>query len=62
MPDPQAGEPDVGLRTLTFMEEPLQYNYFSVCVSAGIGFDYILKVALLLSHCSFLYLGVEYLF
>ena len=28
MPDPQAGDPDVGFRTFTPMVEPLQYNYF----------------------------------
>ena len=32
MPDPQAWDPDVGLRTLTPMGEPLeQYSYFPVC-------------------------------
>ena len=30
MPDPQAREPDVDLRTLTLMGKPLQCNYFSV--------------------------------
>ena len=30
MPDLQAWEPDVGLRTLTLVREPLQCNYFSV--------------------------------
>ena len=32
-PDPQAGEPDVGLRILTPVGEPLPYNYFPVCWS-----------------------------
>ena len=31
MPDPQAGEPDMGLRTLTPVGELLQYNYSPVC-------------------------------
>ena len=31
MPDPQAGVPDVGLRTLAPMEKPLWFNYFPVC-------------------------------
>ena len=30
MPDPQAWEPDVGLRTLTSVGEPLKYSYFPV--------------------------------
>ena len=33
IPDPQAGEPDVGLRTLNPVGEPLQYYYFTICVS-----------------------------
>ena len=35
LPDvrPQTREPDVGLRTLTLVGEPLQYNYFPVCGS-----------------------------
>ena len=33
MPDPQAGDPDMGLRTLTLVGKPLQYNYFPVCGS-----------------------------
>ena len=33
MPDPQARQPDVGLRTLSPVGEPLQYNYFPVCGS-----------------------------
>ena len=31
MPRPQAGEPDLGLKTLTPMGESLWYNYFPVC-------------------------------
>ena len=42
MPDPQAGEPDVGLRTLTRGR-----------TSTGMGFDYITNVPLLLSCCGF---------
>ena len=33
MPGPQAGEPNVELRTLTPVGEPLWYNYFPVCGS-----------------------------
>lgn len=35
LPDalPQAGETDVGLRTLTLAGEPLQYGHFPVCRS-----------------------------
>ena len=29
--DPQAREPDMGLRTITPVGEPLRYNYFPVC-------------------------------
>ena len=47
MPDPQAGEPDTGLRTLSHVGEPL----------AGTGFDYITKVPLLPSHCGFFVFG-----
>ena len=50
MPDPQAGEPDMGLRTLTPMEELLQCNYSPVCGSLtqwGMGFDYIAGLSLL---------------
>ena len=32
-PDPQAGEPGVGLRTLTLVEKPLRYNYIHFCGS-----------------------------
>ena len=31
MSDCQAGEPDVGVRTLILVGDPLQYNYFPVC-------------------------------
>ena len=33
-PDPQAGEPYVGLRVLSPVGEPLWYNYFPVCGSS----------------------------
>ena len=33
MPDPQTGESDLGLITLTPVGEPLWYNYFPVCGS-----------------------------
>lgn len=31
LPDPQAGEPDMGLRTFTPVGEVLWYNYLPVC-------------------------------
>ena len=31
LPDPQAGEPDMGFRTFTAVGEPLWYNHFLVC-------------------------------
>ena len=33
VPDLQAGEPDMGLRTLTPVGDSQQYNYFTVCRS-----------------------------
>lgn len=33
-PDPKAGDPDMGLRTLSPVGELLQYNYFPVCGSS----------------------------
>ena len=33
MPDPRAEEPDVGLRTLSPVGEPVRQNYFLVCGS-----------------------------
>ena len=50
MPGPQAGEPDMGLRTLTPVEELLQYNCSPVCGSltqGDTGFDYIAGLHLL---------------
>ena len=61
MRDPQAGEPDMGLRTLTPLGEPLRNNYFPVCVSPPptvTGVDYIVEVPLLLSRCGFFCLWV----
>ena len=37
MPDPQVEEPDLGLRTLTPVGEPLQYNYSRLWVVAQVG-------------------------
>ena len=62
MPDPQAGEPDVGLRTLTSVGETLQYNVSSLWVThlVSMQFDYVTKASLLSSHCgSFLTLDIE---
>ena len=45
-----AGEPDMGLKTLTTVEELLQYNYSPVCGSPlpqGYGLDYITSLPLL---------------
>lgn len=53
VPDPWAGEPDVGLRTLTPVGEPLQCNYSPVCGSPtprGMEFDYI-QVVVVPSLC-----------
>ena len=57
MPDPQAGELDMALRTLTLVGELLQYNYFPVCVAhpMGMEFDYVATAALLPPHCIFLF-------
>ena len=66
MPDPQAGEPCVGLRTLTLVGEPLRYNYFS-----SLGVAYLAVMDLLMSQMppsyhlvvtSSLSLNVKYLF
>ena len=37
MQGPWAGEPDVGLRPLTPVGEPLQYNYSPICGSPHLG-------------------------
>ena len=60
MPDPQAGDPVLGLRTLTPVGEPLQYNYF-LFVSPPLGsygFDYTTNVPLVPSHCDFFFVFV----
>ena len=66
MPDPQAGEPDLGLRTPTPMREPLWYNYFPACGSPS---WQVWDLIILCKHLSYrlfvassLSLGVEYLF
>ena len=50
---PRTGEPERGLRTLTPLGEPLQYNYFHLWVThpAGLGLNYIAQVPLLPFHC-----------
>ena len=46
--DPWAGEPDMRLRTLTPMGEPLYYNYSPLCgLPRGMGLDYIMSPPLL---------------
>lgn len=42
--DPWAGEPDVGLRTLTPVGEPLQYNYCPVCGSPNCGVQDLIEL------------------
>ena len=66
MPDPQAEEPDVGLRTLIPVGQLLKYNYSTVCGSPlGRCGDLIIS-QVHPSYCliviSFLSLDVEYLF
>lgn len=63
MPDPQAGEPDMGFRILQL----LQYNYPPVCGlpalrGVGMRFDCILNAPLLPFCDFFLSLDVEYFF
>ena len=47
--DPQAGKPDMGLRTLTPVGKPLPYNYSPVCglptpgVGVHMGLDYMVN-------------------
>ena len=65
-PDPQARDPDEGLRILTPMGEPLQYSYFWVCGSLTWRvWDLIVSwkdLSYRLTVTSFLSLSVEYLF
>lgn len=50
MPKPQAGETDMGFRSLTPVGEPLWYSYFPVYMSPTSGYE-IVKVPLLPSLC-----------
>ena len=47
--EPQAGEPNMRLRPLTPLEEPLQCNYSPICrlPAQGYGIDYIVSLLLL---------------
>ena len=65
MPDPQVGEPDMGLRTLTPMGGLLQYNYSPVCGSPTwrVWDLIILQVCpSYLSHCSSLCVWLQEIF
>ena len=54
MPDPQAGEPDVMLKTFT-LGKPLQYNYFLVSGSPTGGYGiYVAKAPRLPCRCGLL--------
>ena len=59
--DSQVGVPDIGLRTLTSVGEPLWYNFFSACgwfffsPSRYMGFDYIARASLLPSSGGFFF-------
>ena len=56
--DSQAGKPDMGLRTVTKVVELLLVLLFSslwVTHPVGKGFDFIIIVSLLSSHCSFFF-------
>ena len=60
LPDPQAGEPDMGLRTFTPVRELLWYNYFPVCgLPTQHVWDFIMIfimiVPLLQSRCDFFF-------
>ena len=76
LPDPQVGKPDVGLRTFTPVGGPLWYKCSPVCESPTqqlwdfifffffMGFDFIVIVPLLPSHCGFSFVfgcGVSFL-
>ena len=64
MPETQAGEPEVGLRTLTPVGEPLRQNFLPVCGKWWV-WDLIIYRKHLSYHlimASSLSLGVEYLF
>ena len=65
MTDPQDGEPDVGLRTLTPLGELLQYYCFPLC---GSPIQQVWDLSILPKYCSYylivasLSLSVEYIF
>ena len=52
LPEPQAGEPTVWLRSLTLVGEPVQYSLWD-SHPVGIGFDFITPVPLLPLHWGF---------
>ena len=62
LPDagPQAEGPDMGLRTLTLVEELLQYSYSLICgcLPGGMRFDYMMSMPLLPSHCGFFFFSL----
>ena len=58
MSDPQAGEPDEGVRTLILMGDPLQYNYFPVCGLPTWQICYLV----ISQQCSFYHLVVAFVF
>ena len=56
LPDPQAGKPDVGLRTFTTVGELLWYYYSPVCESLSLwvwDLTFAMMASLLPSHCDF---------
>ena len=58
---PGCGEPDMGLRTLTPVGEPLQYNYSSVCGLPSWGlWDFIISRVhpSYPSHCGFFFMSL----
>ena len=57
LPDPQAGNPDMVLRTLTAVGELMWYYFSSLWVThlACTGFDFITIALLLPSHCGFFF-------
>ena len=61
MLNPQAGEPDMGLRTLIAVGERLKCNYL-VCgfpTLRSMEFDYIMSIPLLPSHCGFFLMPLD---
>ena len=55
LPDPQAEELHLGLRTLIPVGKPLWYNYFSCLCVTHPGFDFITNAPHLPSHCGLLF-------